>query len=230
MMLEMTQVSHSYVNKQVLDKVNLELNSSTIYGLLGSNGTGKTTILKIIAGLIKSYKGKVTIDGKVIGVNTRNKVSFMPTDNYLKGFDKIEDVANYIKLMYSDFDEDHFNGMLNTFKLPSKDKVDSLSTGMLARLKIAVALSRNTLLYLLDEPLNGIDVISRDKIIRCIVGEIPEQSSMVISSNMINEVEKIIDHAIFIKDKKVYDIYDVEQLRYEENKSVEQLYKEIYNI
>lgn len=226
--LKTNNLSKGFFSKKALNQINLELEHGKIYGLLGPNGSGKTTMMRIIAGLIKPTSGSVMVNNHEIGVKTKEIISFMPTDNYLYPMMKIKDLKKYFNDMFNDFNPDKFDSMIKYMELNQNDKVSALSTGMTGRLKLAIALSRDAKLFLFDEPLNGIDFISREKIIESIVGEMSPEKTMIISSHLVSEMEKILDTAILIKEGNVELIADVEQIRYEQNKSIEDLYKEVF--
>ncbi|WP_066496750.1 ABC transporter ATP-binding protein [Abyssisolibacter fermentans] len=226
--LKTNNLSKGFFSKKALNQINLELEHGKIYGLLGPNGSGKTTMMRIIAGLIKPTSGSLLVNNHEIGVKTKEIISFMPTDNYLYPMMKIKDLKKYFNDMFNDFNPDKFDSMIKYMDLNQNDKVSALSTGMTGRLKLAIALSRDAKLFLFDEPLNGIDFISREKIIESIVGEMSPEKTMIISSHLVSEMEKILDTAIFIKEGNVELVADVEQIRYEQNKSIEDLYKEVF--
>ena len=178
--LKATQLSKYFYQKKALDKVDMNIEKGKIYGILGPNGGGKSTFLKIAAGLLKPSQGEITIDNEEPGVYTKSIVSYLPETNYLYKWMKIKDALNFFKDLYTDFDIERARESLKFMELEEGGKVTSLSKGMMGRLKLTLALSRKAKLYLLDEPLNGIDPISREKIITSILDSYSEKSSILI--------------------------------------------------
>ena len=161
-MLETKSLSKSYIKKQVLFDLNFTITGGHIYGLLGPNGSGKSTWMKICAGLVKPTSGSVSLEGRKIDIQTRNDISYAPTENFFYPWMSIEEVGKYYQDFFPDFSLDTYHTLLEEMKLTPKQKLKTLSSGMNAKTKIAAALSRNAKVYLLDEPFNGIDYSRRD--------------------------------------------------------------------
>lgn len=228
MKLECKQVVKKYYNKVALDGVDFTLEQGKIYALLGPNGSGKSTIMKIIAGLSKQSHGDIFYNGTPISWKNKADIAYMPTEDYFYTFMKVSDTAKYYDDFYKDFDIDRFYHLLKEFDLPSDRKMKALSSGMKAKLKIALALSRTCSVSLLDEPMNGIDLISRDHMMQALIQGFDETDTVVISSHMVDELEKLVDHVIFMKDGKVILEGNVEKIRSEHGKSLTDLYRELY--
>lgn len=218
-----------YSGCRAVDGLNLELDEGRIYALLGPNGSGKSTFMKMVVGLIKPTEGKIYLDGEEISDKTRARITYMPTENYFYNYMRIKDIASFYKDFYNDFDEDRMYGLLDRMELHFDGKVRNMSTGMLAKLKVAVAMARNSRVILLDEPLNGIDIIAREQVMNTITGYNSEDKIIIVSSHLVDELEHAAGGAVFIKDGRVVMAGNTEDIRsYNDNKSLVDLYKEIY--
>lgn len=218
-----------YSGCRAVDGLNLELDAGRIYALLGPNGSGKSTFMKMVVGLIKPTEGKIYLDGEEISDKTRARITYMPTENYFYNYMRIKDIASFYKDFYNDFDEDRMYGLLDRMELHFDGKVRNMSTGMLAKLKLAVAMARNSRVILLDEPLNGIDIIAREQVMNTITGYNNEDKIIIVSSHLVDELEHAAGGAVFIKDGRVVMAGNTEDIRsYNDNKSLVDLYKEIY--
>ena len=218
-----------YSGCRAVDGLNLELDAGRIYALLGPNGSGKSTFMKMVVGLIKPTEGKIYLDGEEISDKTRARITYMPTENYFYNYMRIKDIASFYKDFYEDFDEDRMYGLLDRMELHFDGKVRNMSTGMLAKLKVAVAMARNSRVILLDEPLNGIDIIAREQVMNTITGYNNEDKIIIVSSHLVDELEDVAGGAVFIKNGRVVMAGNTEDIRsYNDNKSLVDLYKEIY--
>ena len=228
-MLKCENLVKVYSGCRAVDGLNLELDAGRIYALLGPNGSGKSTFMKMVVGLIKPTEGKIYLDGEEISDKTRAKITYMPTENYFYNYMRIKDIASFYKDFYNDFDEDRMYGLLDRMELHFDGKVRNMSTGMLAKLKVAVAMARNSRVILLDEPLNGIDIIAREHVMNTITGYNNEDKIIIVSSHLVDELEHAAGGAVFIKDGRVVMAGNTEDIRsYNDNKSLVDLYKEIY--
>lgn len=218
-----------YSGCRAVDGLNLELDAGRIYALLGPNGSGKSTFMKMVVGLIKPTEGKIYLDGEEISDKTRARITYMPTENYFYNYMRIKDIASFYKDFYEDFDEDRMYELLDRMELHFDGKVRNMSTGMLAKLKVAVAMARNSRVILLDEPLNGIDIIAREQVMNTITGYNNEDKIIIVSSHLVDELEHAAGGAVFIKNGRVVMAGNTEDIRsYNDNKSLVDLYKEIY--
>jgi len=227
MILESRDLTKKYSNKTVVSSASFTIEEGQIYALLGQNGSGKSTLMKMAAGLVKPDDGTITYQGKKVGVESKKEVAYMPTEPYFYDYMTVGDVGNYYKDFYEDFDQERYEMLLTKMDLSKKDKVKYLSSGLTAKLKLAATLARNAKIYLLDEPLNGIDLITRDLIITTILEVAQEDTAIVISSHIVDELEKIVDHVIFLQQGSVKLIGDAEELRETYGKSIVEIYKEI---
>lgn len=228
MMLDCVNVVKRYGGKFAVNGMSVAIEDAHIYGLLGPNGSGKSTWMKMAAGLIVPDEGQMTLDGVKIGAETKRHIAYMPTEGYFYSYMKIKDVGRYYQDFFDDFDEQQFEKLIADMDLEMNMKVRNLSSGMMAKLKIAVTLSRKAELYLLDEPLNGIDLLARDEVVNTILTNMSDNASVVISSHLVEELERIIDKAIFMKDGQIVLMGDVEEIRQERGESVTDLYRQIY--
>ncbi len=226
--LKATQLSKSFYQKKALDKVDINIEKGKIYGILGPNGGGKSTFFKIAAGLLKPSQGEVTIDNKKPGVYTKSIVSYLPEVNYLYKWMKIKDTLAFFKDLYTDFDIGRARESLKFMELGEGEKVTSLSKGMMGRLKLTLALSRKSKVYLLDEPLNGIDPISREKIITSILDSYNEEASILINSHLIYYIEKLLDYVFFLSEGRIILSGDAEELRNKRGMSIDKLFQEVF--
>ncbi len=226
--LKSEEICKSYLNKKALQGVNLEIMPGKILGLLGPNGSGKTTFLKIAAGILHASSGELLIDGHKPGVYTKSIVSYLPDNEYLLKWMKVKDAIKYFKDFYSDFDEKKAKEMLQFMKLDENSPVKSLSKGMKEKLKLTLVLSRSAKLYILDEPLGGVDPTTREQILNAIVNNFTENSSMIITTHLVNDIERVFDDVAFISDGEIILQGNAEELRMERKKSIDELYREVF--
>jgi ABC-2 type transport system ATP-binding protein len=216
------------MTKTAVNGINLDIEAGKVYALLGPNGSGKTTWMKMAAGLVKPTSGTITYRGIPIGIESKSKIAYMSTEPFFYSYMTVKDVGQYYKDFFSDFDEKRYEELIERMELSMKEKAKSLSSGMAAKLKIAATMARKAELYMLDEPLNGIDIIAREKIITTILEVTGEESTLIISSHLVDELEKIIDNAIFVKKGTIVMNGEAEELRLTHGKSIVELYKEVY--
>ena len=226
--VEAKNLSKNYFNKRALDGINLNLKAGKVVGILGPNGSGKTTLIKILTGLLRQSKGEVKIDGHNIGVYTKSIVSYLPDRNFLYNWMEIKDACEFYKDFYKDFDEKKFEELLDFMKLEKSMKIDSLSKGMNEKLNLSLVLSRNAKLYVLDEPIAGVDPVARDQILDAIINNYNEKSSMLITTHLVRDMENLFDEVIFLKDGEIILDGNAEVLREEKGKQIDDIYKEIF--
>ena len=227
-MLDCVNVVKRYGGKFAVNGMSVAIEDAHIYGLLGPNGSGKSTWMKMAAGLIVPDEGEMRLDGVKISAETKKHIAYMPTEGYFYSYMKIKDAGRYYQDFFDDFDAQQFEKLTADMDLEMNMKVRNLSSGMMAKLKIAVTLSRKAELYLLDEPLNGIDLLAIDEVVNTILTNMSDNASVVISSHLVEELERIIDKAIFMKDGQIVLMGDVEEIRQERGESVTDLYRQIY--
>lgn len=227
-LLQMNGVTKSYGSKRALDDVSLEIGPGKIVGLLGSNGSGKSTLMKMVSGLLQPTKGTVTIAGIPVGLKSKELVSFMPDRPLTESWMKVRDAIAYFQDFYDDFDSSKAREMLQFMKLNESDRVSVLSKGMGERLQLTLALSRNARLFLLDEPIGGVDPVARGKILDAIVEFYNEDSSIIISTHLVRDIERIFDEVVFIREGEIVMQEEVENIRIKYGKSVDDMFKEVY--
>ncbi len=227
-MLECRDITKKYGSKAAVDHVSLALKPGHIYALLGPNGSGKTTLMKMAVGLVKPNDGGFYYEGKPVDKDSRRAISYMPTEAYFYDWMTAEDVGKYYSDFFEDFSMERYRYLLEQMELEPKKRTKALSSGMMAKLKVAAAMARRAEVYLLDEPLNGIDLLARDLIIRLVLEECSKDTALVISSHLVEELESVVDMVLFLKEGRLVLTGDTEELRTERGKSVVDLYREIY--
>ncbi|QAY65226.1 ABC transporter ATP-binding protein [Paenibacillus protaetiae] len=226
--LELEQVTKKYGRKKALDRVTLRLDKGKIIGLLGSNGSGKTTLLKLAAGIAFPTSGKVRIGGIDAGLQTKSLVSFLPDQSVLESWMRVKDAVRYYRDFYPDFKEEKAQSMLEFMKLQPNDRVTALSKGMRERLEVVLVLSRSARLYLLDEPIGGVDPVARGKILDAIVQFFDEDSTLVVCTHLVSDMERVFDEVVFIREGEMILQEEVESIRVNRGLSIDGLYKEVY--
>lgn len=226
--LKAAKLEKGYFNKKALDGLDLEVKKGKIVGLLGPNGSGKTTFLKIAAGLLRPTNGEILIDGHKPGVHTKSMVSYLPDKDYLFKWMKIKDAIQFFKDFYEDFDEKKAKELLEFMNLDINSKIPTLSKGMSEKLYLTLVLSRKAKLYILDEPLGGVDPTTREKILDAILNNYSEDSSIIITTHLVNDIERLFDDVAFISEGKIVLSGNAEELRNEREMSIDQLYREVF--
>ena len=227
-MLESRNITKKFGSKAAVDHVTLQLLPGHVYAMLGPNGSGKTTWMKIAAGLIKPTEGQMLFEGKPVGIESRRHIAYMSTEPYFYAWMTIKDVGRYYADFFADFSPEAYAALLKRMELSEEMKTRALSSGMMAKLKIAVTLARDVAVYMLDEPFNGIDLLARDEIRRSILEHAAENKVLLLSSHLVEEMEAIADRAVFLKDGRLADEADLETLRSEKGLSMADRYREIY--
>lgn len=227
-MVEAKMVGKRYMRKQAVKDVNLALEDGKVYALLGPNGSGKTTFMKMVAGLVKPTSGELYYNNGTIGVESKKKVAYMSTEPFFYSYMTVKHVGKYFEDFFDDFSMARYEDLIKRMDLNMEDKAKELSSGLAAKLKLAATLARDAQLYMLDEPLNGIDIIAREQILHTIVEAATEGKTLVISSHLVDELEAIVDSVVFMKQGSVVLSGDAEEVRIERGKSIVDLYKEIY--
>lgn len=227
-LLQVQDVTKKFGSKQVLNHVSFALSSGRITGLLGSNGSGKSTLMKLISGLSWPGSGSISVLGVPVGVESKALVSFMPDVPVTESWMKVGDTLRFQQDFYKDFDQAKALRMLDFMKLRVEDKVRTLSKGMNERLQLTLALSRRARLYMLDEPIGGVDPVARTKILNALMEFYEEDSSILISTHLVKDIERIFDEVIFLKDGEIVLHQEVEELRQKRGKSIDELFREVF--
>ena len=228
-MLKSVDVTKKFVGKTAVDGITMSLEPGHIYAMLGPNGSGKTTWMKMAAGLIKPTSGEVLYKENPIGIESRKEIAYMSTEPYFYDWMTVGDVGKYYKDFFADFSMEKYTEMVEKMELEMKQKVKSLSSGMMAKLKVAVTMARDAKVYMLDEPLNGIDLIARDEVMNMILQAASEDKILLISSHLVEELESVVDKAIFIKQAQLVGVFDVEDLRMSEGVSLADKYRQVFS-
>ncbi len=226
--LECKNLTKRYGRKTALDHINLSLRPGRIIGLLGPNGSGKTTMIKLINGLLTPTEGEILIRGMAPGVKTKSIVSYLPERTYLDESMRISEVIAYFKDFYADFDEKKAEQMLNKVHLDPSARIKTLSKGNKEKVQLILVMSRRAKLYCLDEPIAGVDPAARDYILSTIIGNYEPDATILLSTHLITDVENILDEVVFIKDGHITMQEEVETIRDKEGKSVDDLFREVF--
>ena len=221
-LIKINNLTKLYSNTVALSNVNLELPKGKIIGLLGPNGSGKTTLIKIITNLLSQYQGEVYIDGQKPGVYTKSIISYLPDVNYLDEKWNGNQAIDFFKDFYQDFDENKARSLLNKLEIPVNKRFKELSKGTKEKLQLILVLSRNAKLYIFDEPIAGVDPATRDLIFDLILENYNKEASIIISTHLIAEVERILDEIVFLKNGQVVLSGNAEEIRKENNKSIDE--------
>jgi ABC-2 type transport system ATP-binding protein len=227
-MIELKNVSKRYKQTEALKNVSLSLKPGQIVGILGPNGSGKTTLIKILNGLLRDYSGEVLIENQGVGVHSKNLISYLPDQTYLADWMNGEKAITLFKDMYQDFDETRMRDLLSKLKLDSKQSIKTMSKGMKERFQLALVMSRKAKIYILDEPIGGVDPAARELILNTILDNYASDSLVIISTHIISEIEQIFDTVVFLKDGEVVLCDEVDQIRSTHNKSIDELFKEVF--
>ncbi len=228
-LLKIENLWKRYGLKAVIRELNIEITEGKIVGLVGDNGSGKTTLLKMIAGLQHPSEGSITIASKKVGLETKEIVSFMSDKPVFDDWMTVKDSIFFYRDFYKDFDIQKAIDTVAEFKIPLEEKITALSKGMVEKLQIILTFSRKAKLYVLDEPLGGIDLISREHVLELILQFYREDCTILISTHLINEVENIFDEVIFLKDGEIVLYENVEELRFQRGKAVTDVFKEVFS-
>ncbi len=227
-LVQITGLTKKYQSKTALSGINLTLNGGRIVGLLGPNGSGKTTLIKILTGAIKDYKGSVTIDGKKVGTETKAIVSYLPDASYFSSWMTPQDMISLFKDFYHDFDDQKCLEMVKRLGLNEKQKIKTMSKGMVEKFQLCLVMSRNAKIYVLDEPIGGVDPAARDYILDTILTNYSEDATIFMSTHLIADVEKVFDTVIFLKEGEIVLEGEIDNIREKEGKSIDQLFREVF--
>lgn len=226
--VEINNLTKKYGKKIALDGVDLNIEKGKIVGILGPNGSGKTTLIKILVGLLRPSSGSVKINGEKIGVETKAIVSYLPDRNFLYDWMKIKDAGKFYSDFYEDFDEEKFEELLTFMDLNKSMRITELSKGMNEKLNLSLVLSRNAELYILDEPIAGVDPVARDQILGAIINNYSKDSSMIVTTHLVRDMENIFEDVVFLQNGAIVLEGNAEDLRNEHNGQIDSIYKEIF--
>ena len=227
-LLEINHLYKSYDSKNVLCDINLKVKQGKIIGLLGKNGTGKSTLIKLINDLLVPDKGNIKVNGKAIGVESKKIISYLPERTYLNKNMTVLEVINYFRDFYDNFDSAKALKLLQDLKLDVNQKLSKMSKGMQEKVQLVLVMSRKAKLYILDEPLGGVDPATRDYILDTILNNFSDDASIIISTHLISDIERILDEVIFIDNGKIIIQSDADNLRNKEKKSIDEIFREMF--
>ena len=227
-LVECRALTKWYGKKAALNQVNLNLEPGKIIGLLGPNGSGKTTFIKICAGLLTPTDGMVTIKGMPIGPETKSCVAFLPERTYLNTWTKVKEIIDFFDDMYENFQKDVAFKMLADLGIDPEDKLKSMSKGTREKVQLILVMSRKADLYLLDEPMGGVDPAARDYILNTIIMNYNPEGSILISTHLISDVENILDDVIMIKQGNIVCHDSVDNIRSNYDKSLDHVFREVF--
>lgn len=227
-LLKIENLWKRYNLKTVLQDLSTTISEGKIIGLVGDNGSGKTTLLKMIAGLRYPSKGTITIEGQKVGIETKKTVSFMPDSPVFDEWMTIKDAVVFYRDFYSDFNFHQAMDLIAEFKMPLEEHIVALSKGGVEKLQLILTFSRKAKLYILDEPLGGIDLVSRKHVLHLILKFYREDCTILISTHLIEEIENIFDEVIFLKDGTIILHENVEEIRFHHGKAVHELFREVF--
>ena len=211
---------------RALDHVSLAIPEGRIIGLLGPNGSGKTTMLKILAGLYTEYEGSVSIDGLRPGAKTKACVAYLPDSSCLPEKMLVSDIVRLYEIFFVDFDAEKCRELLATFAIGLSKTPEEMSKGMIDKLQISLVMARRARLYLLDEPIGGVDPAARDYILNTIISNYSENATVIISTHLISDIESVLNYVLFLKEGNIIRQGDVDDIREEKGMSIDQLFRE----
>ena len=228
MLLESKNLTKRFGSKTAVDAVSLSLEAGHVYALLGPNGSGKTTWMKMAAGLIKPTDGVVNFNGKPVDVESRKSIANVSTEPYFYSWMKIGDAGKYYADFFEDFSDKEYSKMLDAMQLSKTLKISALSSGMTAKMKVALTMARDAKVWMLDEPFNGIDLLARDDIRECILERTGPGKLLLLSSHLVEEMEAIADRAVFIRAGKLVEVRDLKEMLETDGVSMADRYRAIY--
>jgi len=226
--LECKSLTKKYGSFTALSNVSLTLDRGKIIGLLGPNGSGKTTLIKLINGLLVPESGSILISGMEPGVETKKIVSYLPEKTYLADWMQVSQVVEFFEDFYENFDSKKAYEMLSDLRIDPKKRLKTLSKGTKEKVQLILVMSRKADLYCLDEPIGGVDPAARDYILNTIITNYNENATVLISTHLISDIEKVLDEVIFIKDGAITLHSSVDDIRLKEGKSVDSLFREVF--
>ena len=227
-LVQFENVTKQYGDKKALDNVSFTLEPGKIYGLLGPNGSGKSTAIKIINDLLQPTSGTVLVNGLKPGVESKKIISYLPDRNYLNDWRKVEDAFKLFEDFYEDFDRSRAEEMLRSLNISSGARLKTLSKGTLEKVQLILIMARRAKLYVLDEPIAGVDPAARDYILQTILSNYGEESSILISTHLITDIEKVLDEVLFLQNGRIVLQGAVDDIRAEHGKSIDGLFREVF--
>ena len=226
--LECKNLVKTISNKQALKGINLSIKRGRIVGLLGPNGSGKSTLTKIANGLLTPTSGEILINGMHPGIETKKMVSYLPERTYLNDWMKVSDIISFFRDFYENFNSEKAYDMLKKLNINPNDKLKTMSKGTKEKVQLILVMSREAKLYFLDEPIAGVDPAARDYILNTILTNYNEDATIIITTHLISDIERILDDVIFISHGEIALEKTVDEIREDEGKSVDSLFREVF--
>ena len=226
--MECRDLTKRFGCRTAVDHVNLSIAGGHIIGLLGPNGSGKTTLIKMMNGLLTPTEGSILLHGQPVGIESKRHISYLPDHTYLNMNQRVSDVISFFKDFYTDFDPARACDMLEKLQISPQDRLKTMSKGTKEKVQLILVMSRAAKLYLLDEPIGGVDPAARDYILETIIGNYCEDAAVMISTHLISDVEKVLDDVIFIASGRIALTSSVDDIREEQGKSVDTLFREVF--
>ena len=227
-LLEIKNLSKSFDKKEVLKNINISISTGKVVGLLGKNGAGKSTLIKLINDLLTPTEGEIFVKGNKIGADSKKAISYLPERTYLNKQMKVSEVIDYFRDFYEDFDSKKAKKLLKDLDLDVNEKLSKMSKGMQEKVQLVLVMSRKADLYILDEPLGGVDPATRDYILDTILSNFNENASVIISTHLISDIERILDEVIFIDKGTVVLQDDADKLRKKEKASLDEIFRRMF--
>jgi len=227
-LLECKNITKKFDNKEILHDINLTIKPGKIIGLLGKNGQGKTTLIKLINDLLTPTSGEILVKGNNVGVETKKVISYLPERTCLDKSMKVCEIVKYYEEFYENFNSKKAYKLLNDLDLDINEKLAKMSKGMQEKVQLVLVMSRDADLYILDEPLGGVDPATRDYILDTILSNFKEGSSVIISTHLIADIERILDEIIFIDKGRIVLTSDADELRTKKNCSIDEVFRRMF--
>ena len=227
-LLQCINVNKQFGNKKILKNINLTIENGKIIGLLGKNGTGKSTLIKLINDLLTIDSGEILINGKQVGIESKKVIAYLPERTYLDKTMTVDKVIEYFEDFYDNFDSKKAKKLLKELDIDITQKLSKMSKGMQEKVQLVLVMSRKAQLYILDEPLGGVDPATRDYILDTILTNFNEGASVIISTHLIQDIEKILDEVIFIDSGEIILQSDADELRKKENNSIDEIFRRMF--
>ena len=230
MLVECLDLTKNFSGKKALDAVNLKIGRGKIIGLLGPNGSGKTTLIKILNGLLEPTFGSVLIDGEKPGPYTKSIVSYLPDRTYFADWMKVSDIFDMFRDFYADFDRKKAEEMCGLLNIGTEEKIKNMSKGTKEKVQLILVMSRKAQLYLLDEPIAGVDPAARDYILSTIINNYNEEGTVIISTHLIADIERVLDEVVFLRNGQVVRHEAVDDFKEKEGKSIDDVFKDTFRM
>ncbi len=228
-LIELDGLTKKYGSKTAVDNMTMNIEGGHIIGLLGPNGSGKTTLIKMLNGLLEPTSGSVLINGLPVGPESKKIVSYLPDQTYLNMNQSVREVIDFFDDFYDDFDAERAYDMLSRLGINPKDRLKTMSKGTKEKVQLILVMSRRAKLYVLDEPIAGVDPAARDYILNVIISNYDPSAAILISTHLISDVESILDEVLFIREGKILLQSSVDEIREKEGKSVDALFREVFS-